>query len=310
MSISKFNQWLDEVDPYALQRIILYKCLFIATVEVYVYWLFRPASFTAFFMPFLLTSLYEAPVLPTFKEKDRLLIFITIAIILISVSFYCVYPFRVTFLFFSVLVLSITYFYVLKHFYTLKNLTMLLISSGALVLSTEPPANFEVAYGFISSILLSITSVIICLKIFPNKYFIVWNRALQKFIHYLEKDIDLTIHKNDKRPTWEEIMHLGIARNYIKLLPKKCIMPAYRFSVNLRNIQHSLDNLYYETMNEAFWYGIQNNLLWLRLQMKTYSPCGIPQLPITAETKLQYHVVRCLEQSFYSWNKLCSLKTH
>lgn len=71
MSISKFKQWLDEVDPYALQRITLYKCLFIATVEVYVYWLFQPVSFIAFFIPFLLASLYEAPVLPTFKEKNN-----------------------------------------------------------------------------------------------------------------------------------------------------------------------------------------------------------------------------------------------
>ncbi|KTD09126.1 hypothetical protein Lgra_2361 [Legionella gratiana] len=310
MSISKFKQWLDEVDPYALQRITLYKCLFIATVEVYVYWIFQPVSFIGFFMPFLLVSLYEAPVLPTFKEKEQLLIFITIGVILISVTFYLVYPFRVIFFFFSVFALSVTYFFVLKYFYTLKNLTMLLISSGALVLSVEPPANLEVAYGFISSIALSMTFVFICLRIFPNMYFIVWNRALQKFIQYLEKDIDLTIHKNDKKPTWEEITHLGIARNYTKMLPKKYMMSAYRLSVNVRNIQHSLDNLYYETMNEAFWYGIKHNLLWLRFQMHTYSPCGIPKLPREPKTKLQHHVAHCLEQSFSSWNKLCLLKIH
>lgn len=309
MSTSKFNQWLDEVDPYALQRITLYKCLFIATVEVYVYWLFRPVSFIGFFIPFLLTSLYEAPVLPTFKEKERLLIFIAIGVVLISVSFYLVFPFRVMFFFFSVFVLYVTNFYVLKYFYTLKNLTMLLISSGALVLSIEPPANLEVAYGFISSIAISMTSVFICLKIFPNMYFIVWNRALQKFIHYLEKDIDLTITKNDKKPTWEEITHLGMARNYTRLLPRKFLMPAYRVSVNIRNIQHSLDNLYYETMNEAFWYGIKNNLFWLRLQMNSYSQCAMPQLPVAPQTKLQHHVALCMERSFSNWNKLCSLKT-
>ncbi|KTD60603.1 hypothetical protein Lsai_0061 [Legionella sainthelensi] len=310
MSILKFKQWLDEVDPYALQRITLYKCLFVATVEVYVYWLFQPVSFIAFFMPFLLTSLYEAPVLSTFKEKEQLLIFITIGIILISITFYLVYPFRVIFFFFSVFVLSVTYFCVLKYFYTLKNLTMLLISSGALVLSIDPPANLEVAYGFISSIALSMTFIFICLRIFPNMYLIVWNRALYKFIQYLEKDIDYTINKNDKKPTWEEIMHLGMVRNYTKMLPKKYMMPAYRISVNIRNIQHSLDNLYYETMNESFWYGIKNNLLWLRLQMHAYSQCGLPQLPIEPKTKLQHHVALCLERSFRSWNKLCLLKMH
>ncbi|MGL5742721.1 MAG: hypothetical protein ACRCXC_09350 [Legionella sp.] len=49
-----------------------------------------------------------------------------------------------------VFALSMTYFCVLKYFYTLKNLTMLLIATGAVVLSTDPPANLQVAYGFFS----------------------------------------------------------------------------------------------------------------------------------------------------------------
>jgi hypothetical protein len=97
MFMSKFKQWLDEVDPYALQRITLYKCLFVATVEVYVYWIFQPTSFMAFFLPFFVVPLYEAPVLTTFKEKEHLLIFIGVAMILISVSFYLVYPFQYLF---------------------------------------------------------------------------------------------------------------------------------------------------------------------------------------------------------------------
>jgi hypothetical protein len=308
MSISKFKQWLDEVDPYALQRIALYKCLFVATIEVYVYWLFRPVSFLTFFSPFFLAAMYEVPVLTTFKEKERLLIFITIVIILISVSFYLVYPFRGVFFFFSVFLFTVIYFSVLKYFYALKNLTMLLIATGAVVLSTEPTANLEVAYGFISSSTLGMTFVFISLKCFPNVYLIVWNKALQKFIQSLEEDIDSAINQSNKSLTGEEIIHLGMVRNYRRMLPKKYIMSAFRISVNVRNIQHALDNLYYETKNEVFWYGIKNNLFWLRLNMKTYAQCGTPTMPIEPETKLQHYVAHCLQQAFFHWDKLCFLR--
>ncbi|WBV68761.1 hypothetical protein PGH46_00455 [Legionella pneumophila] len=70
MSMSKFIEWIDEVDPYAVQRIALYKSLFIATVMAYVYWVFRPTNFTAFFSPFLLVRFYESPVLPALKRKN------------------------------------------------------------------------------------------------------------------------------------------------------------------------------------------------------------------------------------------------
>lgn len=308
MSISKFEQWLDKVDPYALQRITLYKSLVVATVQVYVYWLFQPVSFLAFFSPFLLLSLYEAPVLPTFKEKEWLLIFIGIAVILISVSFYLVYPFRGVFFFFSIFVFAVTYFCVLKYFYALKSLSMLLIATGAVVLSTEPPANLEVAYGFISSTALSITTTLICLRFFPNMYLIIWNKALQKFILYLEEDIDSALNQDRKSPIGEEIQHLGMVRNYRRLLPKKYIMQTYRVSVYIRNIQHSLDNLYYETKNELFWHGVKNNLSRLRHNMKTYTPCGTPTLYVAPKTQLQFYIARCLQLAFLRWNKLCSLR--
>ena len=299
---------LDSVDPYALHRIMLYKALFVATIEVYIYWIFRPANFISFFSPSFLVVLYEAPVLATFKQREQLLIFISIAIILISVSFYLVYPFRVTFFFFSTIVLSITYFYILKHFYMLKNLTMLLLATGALILETQPPANLQIAYSFVSSIFLSMTTALICLRIVPNMYLIVWNRALQHFIQCLEIDISRAITQSGNQPTAEQILHLGMIRNFRRLIPPKYLMQAYRISVNIRNIQLALDNLYYESKNELFWYGIKNNLEVLRSKMKNYTPCSPPQMPMEPETQLQSYVMYCLVQTFTRWNKLCFLR--
>lgn len=308
MFMSQFKQWLEAHDPYGLQRIVLYKALFIATVGTYVYWLFLPASFQSFFSFFLVLAFYESPALLTFAEKERLLIFMGIAIMLISVSFYLVYPFKGTFFFFSVAVLALTYFSVLKYFYALKNLTMLLIVNGAIILSTEPQGNLQVAYSFISAIALAMTTTLICLRVLPNQYLHVWNKAVQKFIHCLEEDIHYAIKEEKNSVTEAEILHLGIARNYRKLLPKKYMMQAYRIATNLRNIQHSLDNLYYETKNELFWHGIKDNLQALRLKMPTYTPCELLPMPIAAETKLQHYIMHCLHQAFTHWNTLCSLQ--
>jgi hypothetical protein len=310
MFISKFKQWLDEVDPYALQRITLYKAFLIATIEVYIYWIFQPAYLMAFIAPFFLVSLYESPALSSFKEREQLLIFIAVAVLLINISFYLVYPFKGVFFFFSVLVLAITYFCVLNYFYVLKNLTMLLLATGVLVLSTDPPANLQVAYGLFSATALAMTIAFICLRFFPNMYLIVWNRSLQKFIECLELDIECALSQKQESPTGEEILHLGMVRNYRRMVPKKYMMQTYRIAVGVRNIQHALDNLYYENKNEVFWYGIKNNLYWLRIKMKTNIPCDLPNMPIEPDTQLQHYVVHCLQQAFIHWNKLCSLQQH
>lgn len=307
MFISKFKQWMDKNDPYGVQRIAVPKAFFIATVGVYVYWLFQPSNFQCFMIPFLVLSFYESPALISFAEKERLLIFITTALILISVSFYLVYPFKGTFFFFSVLVLGLTYFSVLKYFYALKNLTMLLLVNGAIVLSTEPSGSIQVAYTFVSSTLTAMITVFICFRIYPNHYLLVWNKAVQKFIFCLEEDIDSAI-KQEKKSAAEEMQHLGMVRNYRKLISIKYRTQAYRIALNLRNIQHCLDSLYYEQKNIVFWHAIKANLERLRLNMNAYIPCGTPQMPMEPETQLQHYIMHCLHKTFIYWDRLCYLQ--
>ncbi len=308
MFMSKFKQWLDVVDPYAIQRIALYKALFLATILVYVYWLFLPVSLTTFIAPFFMMSLYDIPGISSFKKKEQLLLFIGGSMMFVSTSFYLIYPFRVTFFFFSMGVLAGLYLLVLRYFYALKNLTMLTISTGAIVLTTDPPANLQVAYGLISSIALSITTALICLRIFPNHYLTIWNRALQKFIQYFEEDIENSIKHDRNKPIKEEIIHFEMVRHYQRLVGKKYILPTYRIAVYIRSIQLSLDNLYYEEKNEIFWFGIKNNLHRLRLNMAAYDPCDLEDLGMVPTTKLQQYVWGCLCRAFIHWNKLCALR--
>lgn len=307
MFISKFKQWLDDNDPYGLQRITFHKALFVATIATYVYWIFRPVGTQTFFPAFFALSFYESPALVTFAEKERLLIFMAVALIGISVSFYLVYPFKGTFFFFSVLVLAITYFMVLKYFYALKNLTMLLLVNGAVILSTQPQGSLQVAYNFTSAIVLAMATAFISLKIFPNRYLFVWNKAMQKFIFCLEEGIDYAIQQK-RASIADELIHIGMVRNFRRLVPHKYLMSTYRFSINLRRIEHCLDSLYYETMNETFWHFVKENLESIRLKMNDYTPCGSPNMPIQPETKLQHYIMNCLQQVFLQWNKLCYLQ--
>ncbi|MFC3908958.1 hypothetical protein ACFORL_07715 [Legionella dresdenensis] len=306
--MSRFKEWLEDVDPYTIQRGALHKALFIATVIVYVYWFCLPVDYMSFILPFFMLSLYETPILSNFKKKEQLLIFISISVIVISVSFYLIYPFRGTFFFYSLLVLSVLYVLVLRHFYALKNLVMFTLSIGTIVLATEPEGNLQIAYGFVSSIAISTMAAMICLRIFPNQYLRVWNRALQGFIKYFEQDIENALLENHKKTTKEAIVHFEMLRNYQRLVGKKYLLPSYKMAVYIRNIQLSLDNLYYENKNEVFWRSIKNNLHQLRMNMEEYIPCAPPHMDFLPETRLQRYALDCLTRALIHWNNICALR--
>lgn len=308
MFMSRFKQWLDEVDPYTIQRGAFRKGLFIATIMTYTYWFFLPVDYMSFILPLFILSVYEMPVLNSFLKKGQLLLFISLAVLLISVSFYLVYPFRGVFFFFAVLVLAVVYFVVLHYFYALKNLIMMTMSIGTIILSTQPEGNLQIAYGFISSITISCLTVMICLRIYPHQYLRVWKRALEQFIKYFEQDIENALRENKYKIIMEEIVHFEMVRNYQRLVGKKYFLTCFRIAVYIRNIQLSLDNLYYEKKNELFWSSVKDNLHYLRLNMNNYSRCKAPQFTFQPETKLQHYAADCLNRAFIHWNILCKLR--
>ncbi len=306
--MSRFKDWLDEVDPYTIQRSAFRKGLFIATIMVYSYWIFLPVDYLSFILPLFILSIYEMPTLSSFKKKRQLLMFIYSAVLFVSVSFYLVFPFRGTFFFFCLAVLAGLYFFVLRYFYALKNLVLMSMAIGTIILSTEPEANLQIAYGFISSILLSCIIVIVCLRIYPHQYLRIWKRALEHFIQYFEQDIENALREDRYKIIMEEIVHFEMVRNYQRLVDKKYFLTCFRIAVYIRNIQLSLDNLYYEKKNDLFWSSVKENLHRLRLNMKDYTLCEAPQFNFEPETKLQHYVADCLKRAFIHWNVLCKLR--
>ncbi|WP_019216463.1 hypothetical protein [Legionella tunisiensis] len=136
---------------------------------------------------------------------------------------------------------------------------MMTLAIGTIILSTEPEGNLQIAYGFISSIILSCLTIIICLKIYPHQYIRVWNRALANFINYLENDIENALRQD--KVSMAGIIHFEMVRNYQRLVGQKNFLTCYRIAVYIRNIQLSLDNLYYEKKNEVFWRSIKKTFI-------------------------------------------------
>lgn len=305
MSILKLDNWLDEVDPYGIKQLTLYKSCFIATILVFTYWISRPAVFNAYFVPVLMMPFYELPVLKSFQDRNRLLLFIFIVMPLGGISFYLLFPFKFFFLFYAIIFFLTSYYIVGKFFPQLKALTMLLVVNSAIETSLYPEANLQIAYNIFFSGALSMTVIFVCLKIFPNRYFQVWSKAMQNFIGCLENEIESSILGLDKKAQLDEVRHINMARLYQRFIPTEYLMNVHRLSVSIRNIQFALDNVYDKDKNEVFWYTVKNELSNFKGAMKDGR--AISQgFYFEVETILQRHVADYLNRAVKSWNVLCA----
>ncbi|VEG91815.1 hypothetical protein [Legionella spiritensis] len=310
MSTSEPVNWLDKRDPYAIQRIVLGKALFTATVLTYVYWFFKPDNFMTFAAPMLVVSFYEVPTVASRRKKDLLTGFIFAATLTGIATFYLMYPFRILFFFYAALFLSGLYFFVAAFFGELKNITMIILATATVVLSYQPPANLQVLYSMCTSAMLSMMTMFVCLHLYPNQSLIIWRRAMQKYIACMEADIEAAIQRQDRRYLSEEIHHLSTVRAVRQLVPKQDLMNTFRIAVYIRNIQFAFDNIYYETKNDDLWRAVQQSFAQLRESMRHFTPCPVTEIVVVSETPLQKYVIRCLHKAIRRWNQLCNTPGH
>jgi len=107
MFTSKVINWFEKVDVYGVQRVVFHKALFILTVMVFAYWLFRPTYPLAYTAPLLVAVLYEVPRSHP-RERNKQLYFLFFIVLTCTVSFYLLFPFKFIFLFYTL------YFFVLS----------------------------------------------------------------------------------------------------------------------------------------------------------------------------------------------------
>lgn len=190
----------------------------------------------------------------------------------------------------------------------LKNIVMLIVATLTITIGLTPPANLQVALNMISSGLLSMITMFICLRIYPNKHLIIWRQAMQMFIQNIECDIDCLIHGKDRVNLSNEINHLNAARSVRALLLQKDMFHTYRISVYIRNIQFALDSINYEPKNSKFWQMILAQLTELRSNIFDYRACQSMDYKSLAITPIQIYVSKQLDKTIYQWEQLCLKK--
>jgi hypothetical protein len=303
MFISKFKQWLDVVDLYGIHQSTFYKSLVIAPVFVFVYWIFLPANIVAYIIMLYVASTCELPVLASFKKRDQALLFLGVGNMFASITLYLVYPFTGVFFVYSLLVLSLLYYFALIHFYAIKPVVMIIVAVATLIFPTDPPANLQVAYDVFSALALATTTLLICFRLLPNHYLSIWTKALQQFIRCLIEEID-NLRLNEQRPVKEATTHFEMVRNYQRLVGQRYRLKTYRISLYLRNIQLSLA---YDEVNEAFWLEVKNTLSELRMNMDTSTSCIEPKLGCSLDNHLERFIFNNLTRAVRCWNELCTV---
>jgi len=299
--------WLDKVDPYHIQRQALQKALFVATVMVFIYWIYLPVNFSSFVAGIILIALYESPNFVSYQEKDSTIFFIVATVIFCSVTFYLLYLYHYIFLLYFICTLSIVYFLILNYYPKIKNISMLIFAVSTITLTQRPEGVSQIAIDIFSGLLLSYVTMYICLKLFPNYYFKIWKKALQKYITCLEIDIQALLNNESRLSLVEEVVHIDILIAYQRLVPSHYISPSYRLYVGMRNIHFALNNLSYETSNHLFWQSVILYLQELRNAINANVPLNEKNLVLEVHTPLQHHVAHDLNKGFILWNRLCAI---
>lgn len=307
MFTSVWAERLDRFDPYAIQRLGFYKACFTAVVMVYLYWLIHPSYFVGLVAPLILAGRYESTVLVSNQERDRYMAFIYLSLIACSLSFYLIYPFRYLFFIYALIFIAINYVLISRYYPKIKNASMLMIAISSVSLNIHPPANKEAAYALFFALSMSLGIVYVCLKLFPNHYFVIWKRGIIRYTDCLIADIHALIAQGPRQDIEQEVAHINIMRSYMRKLPQAMLRPAYSLYVNVRNIHFAL-NLD-QAQSADFWRQIEAALLQFVTDLRAGRPTTESK-SLQAETELHYQVLRHLRLATQHWNQLCTISRH
>lgn len=304
------NNWLEKVDPYYTQRLILHKALYIATLLAVVNWFATPDVFTAYALPaVLLGGVYDSPSLTNVADKKLIFIVTYLVSACASVMFYLLFSFKFTLMFFAIGYFS--FFYLLSERYLpkFKPFVLLTIVVAAFNMGLSPAGTIQVAIDMFSCFMMSMVAMYIGLRTFPHKYYIqVWRRVFVLYLGVIIDEIGHAINKFDSDTVLHGTVHLNTLRSYRRLVPKNMMRDSMKVTVNIRNIQFVLNHLYLLDKDEEFWLEIRDHLKLYKYSIKNIQICTFytPIKDISHDYSESY-VVDKLNKSIKSWNKLCGL---
>lgn len=307
MFMSSRVNWINTLDPYYVQRVVLHKAIFIAVLLVYAYWLFRPEDFSAYISSIFAASVYELPG-PSLRERNHHLLFAFACMFITGISFFLLTPYQIVFVFYGLVFIRIIFFITKKYFPILKSSIMLIILSGSLNIAAERVANWQTLITLISSMLLSATIVFLALQLFTGNYFKIWSRATVLYLETLIDDLKF-MPSVDKFAA--EVMHINMMQNYCKCLSAKEYRHAVKISDNIRNIQFAHRNYLRGQKNKTaqlFWQHVEKQLQHLAHTIETNHRYSLKEDSFSPKTPTQKLVIQYLEKTIHHWNALWTLK--
>lgn len=307
MFISRLNKWLDDVDPYYTQRIILHKGLYLATWLTFFNWIARPDIFTAYCAtPMLLAGFIDAPALNTFREKDKFIVTTFMISGFGTVTFYLMYPFKFFFLFYAILFLLALHYFTTKYAPKIKPFIMTCIVASALNISTTPPGSIQIAYDMFFCVMLGLLVTFFAFKFYPNPYRRVWHKALVLYVGCVNQEITKALRHIDNDSFIAGVNHLNTIRLYRHLLPKQNLINFVKVIRSVRDISLALTHILQYDTDKDFWHTYQNHFTNFENALKTKQICKILE-PITDTNFDHLYVHNKLNEAILNWNKICTL---
>ena len=308
MSTSKLRDWLDTIDSYGMQRVIFHKALFIATMLVFGYWILQPPNLLAYIAPIFVMRLDEIPGTHV-RQREKRMYFIFAMVLLCSMSFYVLFPFKFIFLFYSIIIFTLIYIATLYFYPELKTSITLIFMDGILFVSAGSDADLQTAYNIFSSMVLSMIIIFTCIKIFPGYYQFIWRRATILLLTRLAQQMDDTLHNRLTSYFYEEVTHLNVMRCYCKLLPLAQLRHALKITHQVRKVQFITSTLHYDKINQPFWHETILCLRHIKHAMQTNHVCSITHImSYPVQTKLQQAAMQYITSIIHHWNSLCALR--
>ena len=304
----KFKRWLERVDPYYTQRIILRKGLYLAVWLTAINWLAKPDVFAAYAAtPMLLAGFYESQSLISFREKEQALVFGFIVGGIGCVTFYLLFPFKFILMFFALAHFATLYFVCDRYYPKFKPFILQTIVVSALNMSTLPAGNLQIAIDMFFCVMLGLFVTFIAFKVHPNLYARVWQRGFTHYLSCVDAEIGHAINKLDTHTFVEGARHLNVIRAYRRLLPHNVLRNATKATTCIRNIQFALNHIYLKDKDVEFWSEFQHQLAEFHLAVAKQTPCLVLAINNHAPEFTQDYVIRNLNKSILNWNKICAL---
>lgn len=308
--MNKILLYLDSIDPYFTQRLLLKKSIYVATIFVYFAWVFHiQDQFASFMYPAaILGAIYENAAFTSYKEKTNVYVITFFLAACGACLFYLTFQYKVIFVFIFIAFFSCLYFGYNKFLPKAKPFIVVTIVVCCMNMSGKPSGVIQNAIDIFGLIMLSMVISYLSIRTFPNYYYKVWIRAYRLYISAIREVLIKDLTGLDHKTFITCTVHMNIMRSYRRLLKKEMFYKASRAGFSIGNIFAIFACLEVTAINKQFWQ--QANEYLFKLSSAVESGCEISLFVVDDFDnldKIEEYFIKHIHLSVKNWNALCKL---